>query len=66
MINKPPIGELQKKVSCRYMLVSVVARRARQLVGHEEMLNDRKAVSVAIDELHDGRLKITYPDENAK
>lgn len=66
MINKPPIGELQKKVNCRYMLVSVVARRARQLIGHEEMLNDRKAVSVATDELDAGKLKITYPEENAK
>jgi DNA-directed RNA polymerase omega subunit len=66
MINKPPIGELQKKVNCRYMLVSVVAKRARQLVGHEDMLNDRKAVSVAIDELDEGRLRSAYPEENAK
>lgn len=66
MINKPPIAELQKKVSCRYMLVSVVAKRARQLIGHNELLNDRKAVSVAIDELNDGKLKVNYPEENAK
>ncbi len=66
MINKPAIGEMQKKVECRYMLVSVVAKRARQLIGHDDMLNDRKAVSVAVDELDAGKLKITYPEENAK
>jgi DNA-directed RNA polymerase omega subunit len=66
MINKPPIGELQKKVDCRYMLVSVVAKRARQLVGHDEMLRDRKAVSVATDELNSGRLRVSAADENAK
>jgi len=66
MINKPPIGELQKKVDCRYMLVSVVAKRARQLVGHDEMLRDRKAVSVATDELNSGRLRVSAVDENAK
>lgn len=66
MINKPPIGELQKKVDCRYMLVSVVAKRARQLVGHDEMLRDRKAVSVATDELNSGRLRVSVVDENAK
>lgn len=66
MINKPDITELQKNLDCRYMLVSVVAKRARQLVGHNELLDDRKAVSVATDELFAGRLKVNYPDENAK
>ena len=63
MINKPPVNELQKKVSCRYMLVSVVAKRARQLVGQDDLLNDRKAVSYAVDELNEGKLQITYPEE---
>lgn len=66
MINKPPIGELQKRVNCRYMLASVVSKRARQLVGHDDVLEDRKAVSVATDELNEGKLKIIYSDENAK
>lgn len=28
MMNKPSIIDLQKKVKCRYMLVSIVAKRA--------------------------------------
>ncbi len=66
MINKPPVSELQKKVPCRYMLVSVVAKRARQLVAQSADLNDRKAVSVAVDELMADELKITYPEEATK
>ncbi len=63
MINKPSINELQKKVPCRYMLVSVVAKRARQLVGNEDVLNNRKAVSYAVDELSEGKLNVSYPEE---
>ncbi len=66
MINKPSIGELRKRVDCLYLLVSVVAKRARQLVGHDDMLRDRKAVSVATDELNSGKLRICVGDENAK
>ena len=66
MINKPAIGDLQKHIDCRYMLVSFVAKRARQLTGHDDVLNDRKAVSIAVEELEQGRLAITYPEESAK
>ena len=66
MINKPSINELQKKVTCRYMLVSAVAKRARQLVGNEEVLKNRKAVSYAVDELHNGKLALSYPEEETK
>ena len=45
MMNKPPLNELQSKVGCRYMLVTVVAKRARQLMGNEERLQNRKPVS---------------------
>ena len=51
MMNKPSIIDLQKKVKCRYMLVSIVAKRARQLVGQDELLNNQKAVSYAVNEL---------------
>ena len=56
MMNKPPLNELQSKVGCRYMLVTVVAKRARQLVGNEERLQNRKAVSYAVDELYEDKL----------
>ena len=63
MMNKPSIIDLQKKVKCRYMLVSIVAKRARQLVGQDELLNNQKAVSYAVNELNNDELEITYPEE---
>ncbi len=66
MMNKPPLNVLLEKVSCRYMLVSVVSKRARQLMNDHEKLGDRKPVSVAVDELDEDKLKIEYPEENFK
>ena len=48
------------------MLVTVVAKRARQLVGDEERLRNRKAVSYAVDELYQNDLSIKYPEDYAK
>lgn len=66
MMNKPPLNELQSKVGCRYMLVTVVAKRARQLVGNEERLQNRKPVSYAVDELYHNDLSIKYPEDYTK
>ena len=63
MINIPPVNELQEIVGTRYMLVTTVAKRARQLVLDPEMIGDRKPVSVAVDELYDDHLNIKYPEE---
>ena len=66
MMNKPPVNELQAKVGCRYMLVTVVAKRARQLLADPEKLGDRKPVSVAVEELYEDRLSLRYPEEYIK
>ncbi len=66
MMNKPPLNELQSKVGCRYMLVTVVAKRARQLMGNEERLQNRKPVSYAVDELYHDRLSIKFPEDYVK
>ena len=66
MMNKPPLNELQSKVGCRYMLVTVVAKRARQLMGNEEQLQNRKPVSYAVDELYHDRLSIKFPEDYLK
>ncbi len=66
MMNKPPLNELQSKVGCRYMLVTVVAKRARQLMGNEEQLQNRKPVSYAVDELYHDRLSIKFPEDYVK
>lgn len=63
MMNKPAVNELQDKVGCRYMLVTTVARRARQLMENPEELGDRKPVSVAVEELFDDKLKVDFPED---
>lgn len=63
MMNKPPLNEMQDKIGCRYMLVTVVAKRARQLMDDPEKLEDRKPVSVAVEELYKGKLKVHFPEE---
>lgn len=46
----------------RYTIVIAAAKRARQLVNHEEPLIDKvkvnKPVSIAINELYEGKIKV--------
>lgn len=66
MMNKPAVNELQEKVGCRYMLVTTVAKRARQLLDNPEELGDRKPVSVAVEELDKNQLKLEFPEDYRK
>lgn len=66
MMNYPPLTDLQDKVGCRYMLVTAVAKRARQLMEDPEKLDDRKPVSTAVDELFNDKLEVVLPEEQAK
>ncbi|MEA5060585.1 MAG: DNA-directed RNA polymerase subunit omega [Candidatus Pelethousia sp.] len=63
MMNKPAVNELQEKVGCRYMLVTTVSKRARQLLDDPDTLGERKPVSAAVDELYNNQLKIEFPEE---
>ncbi len=61
MMLYPPMAELVDKVGSRYLLVNLVARRARdisQKAEEEEEILDRKPISMAIDEVYTGKLKI--------
>lgn len=57
MMLEPPMNELLDKIPSRYMLVNVVAQRARQIASEAEAagisLQD-KPVSMAIREVADG------------
>ena len=66
MMNYPPLTDLQNKVGCRYMLVTAVAKRARQLMEDPEKLDDRKPVSTAVDELFNDKLEVVLSEEQAK
>ncbi len=54
-------------VNSRYSIVLATAKRARQLIGGSAPMVDpkaRKPLSVAIDELYQGKLKIVSKDED--
>ena len=62
MMLYPPMSELVSKVGSRYLLVNLVARRARdisQKAEEEGASLDRKPISTAIDEVYTGKLTIT-------
>ncbi len=62
----PPMSELLKNVDSRYLLVNVVARRARQISIEAEQegysLED-KPVTLAIREVADGKLSASVKEE---
>lgn len=61
MMLYPPMSSLIEKVGSRYLLVNLVARRARQIASRaeqEDEILDKKPVSSAIDEVYTGRLTI--------
>lgn len=65
----PPMAELLKHVDSRYLLVNVVARRARQLSIEAEQENcklEEKPVTLAIREVAEGKLTASMKDEYMK
>lgn len=61
MMLYPPMGELAEKVGSRYLLVNLVARRARSIASaawESGDILDVKPVSMAIDEVYAGDLTI--------
>ena len=61
MMLYPPMGALVEKVGSRYLLVNLVARRAREISSaaeEEGEIMEKKPVSVAIDEVYSGKLTI--------
>ncbi|MBP3305176.1 MAG: DNA-directed RNA polymerase subunit omega [Oscillospiraceae bacterium] len=65
----PPVADLLKDVESRYLLVNVVAHRARQIAAEAEELNEdlpEKPVTLAIQEVADGKLNASLKDEYMK
>ena len=62
----PPVADLLKNMESRYLLVNVVAHRARQIAVEAEELQEElpeKPVTLAIQEVADGKLSATLKDE---
>ena len=57
----------EKIVNSRYSIVMATAKRARQIIGgHEPMVKVKpgeKPLSIAVDELNQGKIKILGEDE---
>ena len=59
MMNKPAINELLDKTGCRYMLVTTISSRARQLQSNPDHTGSTKPVSQAVEDLHKGVITIS-------
>lgn len=65
----PPVADLLKNVQSRYLLVNVVAQRARDLAAEAEQLQEdlpQKPVTMAINEVAEGKLSATLKEEYTK
>ena len=61
--------DLLKKVDSRYLLVNLVAHRARQIAAEAEAFQEdlpEKPVTMAIEEVADGELSATVKEEYMK
>lgn len=62
----PPVADLLKNVESRYLLVNVVAQRARQIAVEAEEFKEElpeKPVTMAIQEVADGKLSASLKEE---
>lgn len=62
----PPVADLLKNVESRYLLVNVVAQRARQIASDAEERNEdlpAKPVTMAICEVAEGKITAELKDE---
>ena len=67
--NDVEIGE-EPVVNSRYSIVIAAAKRARQIIGGDEPMmpnaKGKKPLSIAVDELYTGKVKIIGEDERAE
>ena len=62
----PSLASLLNQVNSRYLLVNIIARRARDLATNAGERGERfegKPVSKAIEEISSGELRITIQEE---
>ena len=69
MIIKPTLESLMTKVDSKYTLVTLAAKRARQLTDGDEPLVDvdtTKVVSIAMEEIDQGKITYEAPRDGIK
>ena len=65
----PPVADMLKHVQSRYLLVNVVAQRARQIASEAEEYQEElteKPVTIAIREVAEGKLDASGMDLTVK
>ena len=65
----PAMNKLTSNIPNRYLLVNVVARRARQIAQETEDTGEKtdvKPVTLAIQEVADGKLSVAAADVSIK
>ncbi len=65
MMIEPPIDKMIEKVGCKYALVCLVTKRARQLLDKDsESLNNsgERAIAIASREVYGGKVTAGYED----
>ena len=66
MLLYPPMNELLDRVPSRYMLVNIVANRARKISAESEQTGvplTEKSVSMAVQEIASDKLIIDFDNE---
>jgi len=56
---EPSIDELLGKVESRYMLVTIISKRAREIVAGDDLMvetDDKKPINIAIQEFNEGKI----------
>ena len=69
MLIKPTLESLMTKVDSKYTLVTLAAKRARQLTDGDEPLVDvdtTKVVSIAMEEIAQGKITYEAPRDGIK
>lgn len=69
MLIKPTLESLMTKVDSKYTLVTLAAKRARQLTDGDEPLVDvdtTKVVSIAMEEINQGKITYEAPRDGIK
>ena len=69
MLSKPTLESLMTKVDSKYTLVTLAAKRARQLTDGDEPLVDvdtTKVVSIAMEEIDQGKITYEAPRDGIK
>jgi DNA-directed RNA polymerase subunit omega len=68
-MRKISIDELNDMVDSRYSLVTIISKRARQIIDGSEPLvktNTKKPVGIAIEEFHEGQYEAIYDYDKYK